>query len=167
MFLISSCSCLCSIHSSQVLSREWRCSWSSADRRCSNLIWVIDNFIAYQGATYIGGFTVLWTLVVVAVLLLRYAWASESTWNYRLISIEYLLMLYMKVCYRFVYDWTTFVIFAYISSVLFFQLSGTIHTCINPCGAESILEKQRKNCHFLYVKNTDLGQVVEIFPYRR
>ena len=30
-----------------VLSREWRCSWSSADRRCSNYIWVVDNFIAY------------------------------------------------------------------------------------------------------------------------
>ena len=58
MFLISSCSCLCSIHWSQVLSREWRCSWSSADRRCSNYIWVIDNFIVYEGATYIRGFTV-------------------------------------------------------------------------------------------------------------
>ena len=42
-----------------MLSREWRCSWSSADRRCSNCIWVIDNFIAYQGATYIRGFTVI------------------------------------------------------------------------------------------------------------
>ena len=30
-----------------VLSWEWRCSWSSADRRCSNYIWVINNFIAY------------------------------------------------------------------------------------------------------------------------
>ena len=39
-----SCSCYCSIHWSQVLSREWRCSWSSADRRCSNYIWVISNF---------------------------------------------------------------------------------------------------------------------------
>ena len=58
MFLISSCCCLCSIQWSQVLSLEWRCSWSSADRRCSNYIWVIDNFIAYQGATYIRGFTV-------------------------------------------------------------------------------------------------------------
>ena len=47
MFLVSSCSCLCPIQWSQVLSREWRCSWSSADRRCSNYIWVIDNFIAY------------------------------------------------------------------------------------------------------------------------
>ena len=37
MFLVvSSCSCLRSIHWSQVLSWEWRCSWSNADRRCSN-----------------------------------------------------------------------------------------------------------------------------------
>ena len=42
-----------------MLSREWRCSWSSADRRCSNYIWVIDNFIAYLGASYIRGFTVV------------------------------------------------------------------------------------------------------------
>ena len=48
MFLVSSCSCLCPIQWGQVLSREWRCSWSSADRRCSNYIWVIDNFIACQ-----------------------------------------------------------------------------------------------------------------------
>ena len=27
------------IYWSQVLSREWRCSWSSADRRCCNYIW--------------------------------------------------------------------------------------------------------------------------------
>ena len=47
MFLVSSCSCLCPIYWSQVLSWEWRCSWSSADRRCSYYIWVINNFIAY------------------------------------------------------------------------------------------------------------------------
>ena len=33
MFLISPCSCLCTIYWSHVLSGEWRCSWSSADRR--------------------------------------------------------------------------------------------------------------------------------------
>ena len=32
MFFASSCSCLWPIQSSQVLSREWRCCWSSADR---------------------------------------------------------------------------------------------------------------------------------------
>ena len=58
MFLVSSCSCLCPIHWSQVFSREWRCSWSSADRRCSNYIWVINNFIAYKCAYYIRGLTV-------------------------------------------------------------------------------------------------------------
>ena len=42
-----------------MLSWEWRCSWSSADRRCSSYIWVINNFIAYLGATYIRGFTII------------------------------------------------------------------------------------------------------------
>ena len=51
----SSCSCLCPIHWSQVLNQEWRCSWSSANRRCSDYIWVIKNFIAFPGATYITG----------------------------------------------------------------------------------------------------------------
>ena len=59
MFLISSCSCFCAINWSQVLSREWRCSWCSADRRCSNYIWVINNFIANWGASYIICFTVV------------------------------------------------------------------------------------------------------------
>ena len=58
MFLILSCICLCPIHWSQMLSREWRCTWSNADRWCSNYIWVINHFIAYWGATYIGGLTV-------------------------------------------------------------------------------------------------------------
>ena len=58
MFFVSPCCCLCPIHWSHVFSWEWRCSWSSADRRCSNYIWVINNFIAYWGASYIRDFTV-------------------------------------------------------------------------------------------------------------
>ena len=58
MFLVPSCSCLCPIYWSHVLSREWRCSWGSADRRCSNYIWVIDNLIANLGASYIRELTV-------------------------------------------------------------------------------------------------------------
>ena len=54
----SSCSGLCPIHWSQVLCWKWRCSWSSAVRQCSNYIWVINNFIAYGGASYIRGFMV-------------------------------------------------------------------------------------------------------------
>ena len=38
---------------SQVLSLEWRCSWSSADRWCFKYIWLINNFITYKGTTYI------------------------------------------------------------------------------------------------------------------
>ena len=47
MFLTLACRCLCAIYWSQVLRGEWKCSWSSADRRCSNYIWVINNLIAY------------------------------------------------------------------------------------------------------------------------
>ena len=38
MFLISSCSCFCTIYWSQASSGEWRCGWSRADRWCSNYI---------------------------------------------------------------------------------------------------------------------------------
>ena len=44
-----------------LLSWEWRFSWSSADRRCSNYIWVINNFSAYWSAFYIRDLTVLCT----------------------------------------------------------------------------------------------------------
>ena len=49
MFLVSPCTCLYPIHWSQVLGWEWRYSWISADQRCSNFIWVITNYIAYEG----------------------------------------------------------------------------------------------------------------------
>ena len=56
MFLVSSCSCICPIYWSYVLSWEWRCSWSSGDRRCSNYIWVINDLFAYKGASHIRDF---------------------------------------------------------------------------------------------------------------
>ena len=59
MYLVSSCNCLCAVYWSHVLSREWRCSWSSADRQCSNYIWVNSNLIVYKGASYIRDLTVL------------------------------------------------------------------------------------------------------------
>ena len=58
LLLVSSCSCLYPIRWSQVLSWEWRCSWSSADRRCTNYIWVIYNLIAHLSASYITDLTV-------------------------------------------------------------------------------------------------------------
>ena len=39
--------------------REWRCIWISAHRRCSNYMWVINNFIAYQDTTYSEGLKVI------------------------------------------------------------------------------------------------------------
>ena len=42
-----------------MLSRESKCSWSSADSRCSNYIWVINNFIAFLGVAYIRGLAVI------------------------------------------------------------------------------------------------------------
>ena len=61
MLLVSFCSCLYPIRWSEVLGWEWRCSWSSADRRCSNYIWVINNLIAYQSVSSIRNLTVrLW-----------------------------------------------------------------------------------------------------------
>ena len=39
MLLVSACSCLGAIYWSQVLGGEWRCSWSSAYRRCSTSEW--------------------------------------------------------------------------------------------------------------------------------
>ena len=58
MSFVSSCNCLCPIPRSQVLSREWKCSWNSTDRRYSNYNWVIKKFIAYEYATYIRGLTI-------------------------------------------------------------------------------------------------------------
>ena len=58
MIIASSRIWLCPIYGSRVLSREWRCSWSNAARRCSNYIWVINNLFAYKGAPYIRDLTV-------------------------------------------------------------------------------------------------------------
>ena len=65
MIHVSSCRCLSPIYWSQVLSRELRCSWSSAGRRCSNYIWAINNLIVYQSTPYIGDLTVSSILLLV------------------------------------------------------------------------------------------------------
>ena len=66
MFLALSCSLVCPIHWSQVLSREWRCNWSNTDRRCSSYIWVIIKLIAYQSTTCIRGLVVVVSAVPAA-----------------------------------------------------------------------------------------------------
>ena len=54
MPLVSLCSCLCLIHWSQVLSGEWRCSWSSTDSDA-----LTTSLIAYLAAAYIRDLTAI------------------------------------------------------------------------------------------------------------
>ena len=77
MFLASSCSCLCPIQWSQVLSREWRCSWSSAVRRCSNCSWVIDNFIT-RGQFWPSGIVLACVCVSVCPCVLVCVYQSQA-----------------------------------------------------------------------------------------
>ena len=76
MLLVSSCNWIYPIRWRQVLSWELRCSWSSADSRCSNYIWVISNFIAYLSASYIRDLTVfmwfLWEIFITLFVFGRY-----------------------------------------------------------------------------------------------
>ena len=88
MFLVLSCSCLCPIHRSQVLSWEWRCIWSSTDRRCSNYIWVINNFIAYKGVTDIRGLTVFLVYIILDMILF-----PQTIWPHKVYPFLYLMWL--------------------------------------------------------------------------
>ena len=78
MFLVSPCSCLCPIHWSQVLSREWRCTWSSAGRRCSNYIRVINKFIARSGASYIEDLTVYVCIYIYIYIYIIYIYTNAD-----------------------------------------------------------------------------------------
>ena len=46
-------SCVYPICYSQVFSWEWKCSWSIADRRWPNYIWMSNKLIAYYSVAYI------------------------------------------------------------------------------------------------------------------
>ena len=80
MFRVSYCSCHCPINWSQVLSQEWRSSWSSANRRCSNYKWVINNFIQW-GVTYIRGLTVCYGWVCQLHNHCQNQWGSLAPWR--------------------------------------------------------------------------------------
>ena len=84
LILVSSCSCLYPTHSSQVLSKKWKCSWSSTDRRCSNYIWVIIKVIADWGAAYIR------SLAVIKLKSSIYIWIFHRLCSFRISSTNYL-----------------------------------------------------------------------------
>ena len=81
MLLVSSCSCLYPFRWSQVLSWEWRCSWSSADRRCSNYIWVINNLIACLGASYIRDLTVYIYIYICICICASFSLDELADWS--------------------------------------------------------------------------------------
>ena len=101
MFLVSSCSCLCPIHWSQVLHLEWICSWSRVDRWCFNYIWVTNNFIAW-GAAYIRGLgifempSIIWSHSIRIFKCIRIS-ELQSYW-----AIDKIL-LYLSVCVHISY----------------------------------------------------------------
>ena len=124
MFHISSCSCLCPIQWSQVLSREWRYSWSSADRWCSNYIWVIDNFIAHYSASYIRDLTVH-PISSTPICLLKFILKCSSGFHYLVGPWEILrslLVLFWKsnfddpscICYLSWLIWINIAWFIYL-----------------------------------------------------
>ena len=128
MFFISFCSGLCAIYWSQVLSREWRCSWCSADRRCSNYIWVIDNFIAKWGAPYIRGFTV--------IIHLHSATCASSSFL-GLAGISDIPKWYhwkLTLCW-----WMKHNLMGRTYGFLYVTMTHYKLVCINPCHAEFIL----------------------------
>ena len=107
MFPVSSCSCLCPIQ--VLLSPEWRCSWSSADRLCSNYIWVINNFIAYLGAVYIRGLAVdamatrlqqlavVFAQSVVKFIIVQHFQSRKCIWKCRLQTVSRLIPVTMRL----------------------------------------------------------------------
>ena len=121
MLLVSSCSFFYPIRWSQELSWEWRCSWSSADRRCSIYIWVINNLVVYESAPYIRDLTyicqlghncfrywlVVWSKAYHYLLLIR-LWETkvgdlfEQNYKYSL-SWKYVWMCHLQNVGHFVW----------------------------------------------------------------
>ena len=95
MFVVSSCSCRCPI---QVLRREWRYSCSSADRRCSNFIWMINNFIAYQGATSVRDLTVAILMCITYVFHICHISMTVRYWKMTLNQMTFFLRCHYSEC---------------------------------------------------------------------
>ena len=83
MIFISSCSCFCLIYWSKVLSKLWRCCWSSADRRCSNYIWMMNNYVAYSGVAYFRGLMVPLYQLVCIIRMGEHPWFNINISSYQ------------------------------------------------------------------------------------
>ena len=113
MFLVSSCSCVCPIHWNQVLSREWRCSWSIGGRRCSN--WVINNFIACKDAAYIKYLQVFfeWRILIFTLVgsykhpKMKITCSGDWLWDC-LGSYFSLWLHHLRLIHSYIYNWYFF-----------------------------------------------------------
>ena len=138
MFLVLSCSCLCPIHWSQVLSREWRCSWSSADRfsiwqRCfqwklcshrlkvllqSHITMVIHGPVGHCTCTYLRlsrSYCFLMSLSSIR---------SERTWDCRLPTWKLAsLNITVRCCYNTL-QWSQL-------SITTLQITGNLTVCLS------------------------------------
>ena len=162
MFLVSSRSCLCSIHRSQVLSWEWRCSWSSADRRCSNYIWVINNCIAYY---------ILEVLRYLFVSIIRddvskEAWLNSSPPGqkghhfakdiFRCIFMSAKFHIFIPISLTFVHKGSVDNSKALPEAILTHAVHRHIYTSwrgdgLTDCGAEFIWRNMQTSLHFLHI----------------
>ena len=126
MFLFSSCNCLCPIHWNQVLSREWRCGWSSTDRRCSNYNWVIHHFIAYQRALILEVWGQMFSLIYIWIYhqgchtCMFHGWYKfpENVAKAVLVSIQ--LCVYGKrdiTMHNFGNSWDAFIIYLLLAHI--------------------------------------------------
>ena len=114
MFLVSSCSCFCPVHWSQVLSKKWRYSWSSTDRRWSKFIWVINNVIAYKGVAYIRALKVphirlihpchVWqNMMLYLEMIFKISWCSYIV--YMIVSFDNNAVFCNTLCFILMLSW--------------------------------------------------------------
>ena len=115
---------------SLVISGEWRCSWSCADRQCSNYIWLINNLIAYKGVAYIRD-------------LMNFFFFSETGPNPYLLNISHRRPMLWKIhisLYR--YSYVFLILFQHgNSSLCHLDISSDD---INPSSAQAITSRAKK-----------------------
>ena len=114
MFIVPSCSCLCSIYWSLVLSREWRCSWSSADTASTtsewsaillpSKVWLILAVWQYSNMVYMNmrqwHFDAIF-LNCSCMCKLVQSWYSPASVNINLLSCGIHSVVLKKTCYFF------------------------------------------------------------------
>ena len=97
-FFISSCSSLCPIHWSQVLSRQWRCSWSSIDKPSSNYISETTSLLPKVQLTLeVWWYIFVYGIVFLHILISKLSFLKQMLWWLKEICPRALLSRYLCV----------------------------------------------------------------------